>query len=466
MGRRLTSEATRLSGGGSDDRGLPPPLAGCSVFLPMSNPPSTDNLSRIHEAARDTVVAGDVDVMVCGAGPAGVAAAIRAGRAGARTRLVDVHGCLGGVWTAGLLSLVLDANKPHGLIPEIVGRLQRRQAHTTRRGPNFLYDPEQMKLVLEELCIEANVAIQYHTRVVDAKVNDARRLETVVTESKSGRQAWRAKVFIDCTGDGDLGALAGCEYQMGRPEDGATQPMSLMAIIAGPDPVESRQFHDIAAADRKEALLAELKRGGHHPSYEAATLFHLRERLYALMINHEYGVSSVDAQAVTEATIRARREVNHAVQALRSLGGMWGDLVLVASAAHIGVREGRRLCGRATVTADDLAAGRQRADSVCRAKFGMDVHSPDPQFSKSFDRRQRRAVLPYDIPYGALVAAGVDGLMMAGRCISGDFLAHSSYRVTGNAVTMGEAAGSAAAHCARNDCLPHEVKWPLAGQTP
>ncbi len=423
-------------------------------------------MPTVRESGREIVVADDVDVMVCGAGPAGVGAAIRAGRAGVRTRLVDVHGCLGGVWTAGLLSLVLDANKPHGLIPEIVERLQRRQAHTPRRGPNFLYDPEQMKLVLEEMCTEANVAIQYHTRVVAAKVNDSRRLEAVITESKSGRQGWRAKVFIDCTGDGDLGALAGCEYQIGRDEDGATQPMSLMAIVAGPDPAECQQFHDLTAVDRKEALFAEFKRGGHHPSYEAATLFHIRERLYALMINHEYGVNPVDAQAVTDATIRARREVDHAVQALRSLGGIWSDLQLVASAAHIGVREGRRLCGRATVTAEDLATGRMRPDSVCRAKFGMDVHSPDPNFSKSFDRRQRQKVLPYDIPYGALVAAGVDGLMMAGRCISGDFLAHSSYRVTGNAVTLGEAAGVAAAHCAQNNCLPHEVNWPLAGQTP
>lgn len=416
----------------------------------------------IHEADRITSVAEHADVIVCGAGPAGVAAALRAARAGARTRLLEVHGCLGGVWTAGLLSYVIDADKPQGLLPEIVGRLRERDAFKQRGGANFLYDTEQMKLVLEEMCGEAGVAIQYHTRVVAALKDATGRLETVITESKSGRQAWCAQVFIDCTGDGDLGALAGCEYEIGRPEDGATQPMSLMGMVAGPDPSECRRFYDRSFPDRKKDLLAELKRGGHDPSYEAATLFHIRENLYALMINHEYGVKPTDAQAVTDATIRARREVDHAAKALKSLGGVWSDLSLVATAAHIGVREGRRLRGRETLVADDLAAGRLRPDSVCRATFGMDVHSPDPEYSKSYDGRNRKVVRPYDIPYGALVAAGVDGLMMAGRCISGDFLAHSSYRVTGNAVTMGEAAGTAAAYCAKTDQLPHQLSWPIA----
>lgn len=421
--------------------------------------PSTKTV--IKEPGRSIPVAESVDVLVCGAGPAGVAAAIRAARAGARTRLLEVQGCLGGIWTAGLLSYVLDAGKPDSLLPEMVERLKQRGGHQARSGPNFLYDPEQMKLVLEEMCLEAGVAIQFHTRIVAADVNPSGRLQSVMTESKSGRQAWQSKVFIDCTGDGDLGALAGCGYELGRPGDGFTQPMSLMGLIAGPDPQACRRFHDINEPDRKASLLAELQRGGHHPSYEAATLFHIRDDLYALMINHEYNVSPIDAQAITDATIRGRLEVDKAVRALRSLGGIWSDLLLVATAAHIGVREGRRLRGRATVTAEDLVMGRERPDSVCRAAFGMDVHSPDPGHSKSFDDRKRQKVLPYDIPYGAIVAAGVDGLLMAGRCISGDFLAHSSYRVTGNAVTLGEAAGKAAAYCAMNALLPHEVTWPL-----
>lgn len=415
----------------------------------------------LYEAARETPVAEIVDVLVCGAGPAGVAAAIAAARHGAKTHLIDLHGCLGGVWTAGLLTYVIDAEKSTGLLPEIVTRLKARNAHRLRSGVNFVYDPEQMKLVLEELCMEAGVAIQLHTRVVSASVSPHGRLEAVVTESKSGREAWKAKAFIDCTGDGDLAALAGCRFSVGREESGESQPMSLMALVSGLDAEALAPFYCPSHPDRKEALLSEFRRAGHEPSYAAPTLFHIRDDLFGMMENHQYAIGHDDARAITDATLFARREIDQAVRALRSLGGVWANIQLVSTAAQIGVREGRRIEGRASVTVDDLISGRRHDDSVCRATFGMDVHSPNPKVSKHFDSSGRKPVLPYDIPYGALVAAGVDGLLMAGRCISGDFLAHSSYRVTGNAVPMGEAAGKAAAYCAIHQLLPHQIQWPL-----
>jgi len=125
---------------------------------------------------------------------------------------------------------------------------------------------------------------------------------------------------------------------------------------------------------------------------------------------------------------------------------------------HIGVREGRRIHGRYTVSTQDLVDGARHEDAVCRVTFGVDVHSPDPGKTKAIERTGVRAK-PYDIPYRALVAKDADGLLMAGRCISGDFLAHSSYRVTGNAVAMGEAAGVAAALAAKSGRLPHEIPW-------
>ncbi|HWL51860.1 MAG TPA: FAD-dependent oxidoreductase [Chthoniobacteraceae bacterium] len=414
----------------------------------------------LHEPARETPVAEETDVVVCGAGPAGVAAAIAAARGGARTRLLEVHGCLGGIWTAGLLTYVIDADKPTGLLPEIVARLKARSAYRQRSGANFVYDPEQMKLVLEAMCQEEGVAIQLHTRVVAAAKSPSGRLESVVTESKTGRQAWKASVFIDATGDGDLGALAGVRYDVGRGESGETQPMSLMALVAGLDPEAMDRFHRPANRSRREEFLAEFHRANHFPSYTAPSLFYIRDDLFALMANHVYAVSHADAQAITDATLRARREIDDGVRALRSLGGVWANLRLISTAAQIGVREGRRLHGRDAVTVGDLVAGRLREDGVCRARFGMDVHSPNPDASRAFDFSQRQPVRPYDIPYGALVAAGVDALLMAGRCISGDFLAHSSYRVTGNAVPMGEAAGKAAAYCALAGLLPCELEWP------
>ena len=406
--------------------------------------------STIQEVARETGVAAEADVVVCGAGPAGVAAAIAAARTGATVQLLEVHGCLGGVWTSGLLACILDVAKP-GLISEIVSTLEARGA---RCGKN--YDPEAMKLLLEQLCSDAGVAIQLHTRVV-ATQRHGQRLAAVMTESKSGRQAWRGKVFIDATGDGDLAALAGCSWSMGQADTGLVQPMSLMALVTGLKTAEVERF--IARSyDNKASLLAEMERAGVMPSYTRPTLFHVREDLFALMANHEYGVSALDAAKITQATINARAELHAMIPALRALGGVWANIQLITTADQIGVREGRRIRGRYTVTVKDLIEGRHHDDAVCRVNFPVDVHSIQRADGGAYTESGVRAK-PYDIPLRALIAADVDGLMMAGRCISGDFLAHASYRVTGNAVAMGEAAGVTAALAARLDVDPHEVPW-------
>jgi hypothetical protein len=204
-----------------------------------------------------------------------------------------------------------------------------------------------------------------------------------------------------------------------------------------------------------------IKDAGVVPSYSSPTLRHLHSGIFSLMTNHEYGVSAFDAGQITEATIRARAEVHAIVQALRKAGGPWKDLAVVATAEQIGIREARRIRGRYAVTADDVVNGTRHADAVCSAKFGFDVHDiyPDGNLPEEVKRYRSAGAKKYDIPLAALVAADVDGLMMAGRCISGDFLAHSSYRVTGNSVPMGEAAGKTCAASVRKGVMPHELSW-------
>jgi hypothetical protein len=182
------------------------------------------------------------------------------------------------------------------------------------------------------------------------------------------------------------------------------------------------------------------------------------------MTNHEYGVSAFDADAITAATLRARREIHEIVAGLKSIGGPWQDLAVVATAEQIGIREGRRVRGRYTLTAADLAKGLTHKQAVCKATFAIDVHALNDAGNKEINRDFKTGGMkPYDIPYPALVAADVDGLLMAGRCISGDFIAHSSYRVTGNAVPMGEAAGLAAALSIQQQVMPHELDWKAPG---
>lgn len=420
--------------------------------------------ASFREAARDLPLREATDVIVCGGGPAGIAAAIAAGRAGAKVRLLEVNGCLGGIWTAGLLCWILDwGNKP-GLMAEILKRLEAdgMRAKSPEGKPTNGYDPEAMKLLLEELCAEAGVTIHLHTRVCAANVDAAKRLTHVITESKSGREVYGAKVFVDCTGDGDLGALAGNGSDFGHPETGLGQPMSLMALLSGIEPDAIGEFYRTDDSKDwsgpKDRLRAVMEKAGNSPSYAKPTLFHLRDDLFALMANHEYGYNGTKAEDITRATLAARSELNKIARGLRSLGGPWGEVKLVATAEQIGVREGRRLRGRATVTADDLREGRTHDDAVCRVTFPIDIHSLDPKKEKGIEKAGFRAK-PYDIPLRALIAQDVDALLMAGRCISGDFIAHASYRVTGNSVPMGEAAGTTAALAAQRGKLPHEIPW-------
>jgi hypothetical protein len=418
---------------------------------------------RFAEPGRDVPLVSDVDVIVCGAGPAGVAAAITAARGGARVRLFEWRGCVGGVWTAGLLGYLLDFNKP-GFARELATKLAERGVRRGTSKGSITYEPEGMKLLLEDLLVEAGVKMQLHTRVA-AAYRDGRRLATIVTESKSGRQAWRAPVFIDTTGDGDLGALAGCEWEIGEAKDCPCQPMSLNALLVCKDAATLAPFIHVSDPDpsvalSKKAFLAEIRRAGLFPSYSSPTLWQVRDNLLLVMMNQEFGIKPYDAAEVTAATIRARAELNRIVNALRSLGGPWEAIQIAATAEQIGVRDGRRIRGRYVVTEQDVIAGARHEDAVVRPTFGVDIHALTAEHNETRAIENKGIkVKPYDIPLRALIAKDVDGLMMAGRCISGDFIAHASYRVTGNATSMGEAAGAVAALAAKSQRLPHQVEW-------
>jgi succinate dehydrogenase/fumarate reductase flavoprotein subunit len=146
------------------------------------------------------------------------------------------------------------------------------------------------------------------------------------------------------------------------------------------------------------------------------------------------------------------------IDGLREQGGIWKHLRLVATGTQIGIREGRRIHGRYMLTKEDLIKGATFKDGVCQATFVVDIHSLDPKKHRAYGTDGVTAK-PYEIPLRSLIAKDVDGLMMAGRCISGDFYAHASYRVTGNAVAMGQAAGNVAALAAQTNRLPHQVDW-------
>lgn len=407
-------------------------------------------------------VAGSADVVVAGGGPAGVCAAIAAAEAGADTLLIEEAGCLGGVWTSGALAWILDAeDKPSGtLLARIVRTLRRRGELEFAGDGTPAFNIEAMKALLDEFCMEAGVKIRCYTRVTSARRSADGAIACLVTESKSGCEAWRGRVFIDCTGDGDLGAAAGNPFELGDPREHRTQPMSLLALLAGLDAAQMRPYlirrgNWDEAADRFAALLCE---GDYRPSYRGVALFHLGNGLFMLMANHQYGYSGISAADLTAASIAARREIGRQVRILKTRGPAWENVRLVATGARIGVREGRRLAGRYCVTLDDVMNGRRHPDGICRVRFAIDVHALYPDGGCKLEDAPPKAEF-YEIPLRALIAGEVPNLLMAGRCISGDFFAHASYRVTGNAAVTGEAAGVLAALAARNRVFPGNVDY-------
>ncbi|MEK3723013.1 FAD-dependent oxidoreductase [Paenibacillus sp. FSL H8-0034] len=406
----------------------------------------------VIEKERKLEIAAYYDTIVCGGGPAGIAAAISAARNGARTLLIELSGCLGGIWTSGNLSIVLDGGGKEGIFRELLDRLEQEQAYLpTGYKSEFTYDAETMKLLLEQMCMNEGVDIQLHTRVVET-VTTNRHIDAVVTEGHSGRRALRAKVYIDATGSGDLAASAGCSYETGHPVTGKTQPASMLAIISG----VPKSQENTSVPSKHQEFREFLRTAGIEPSYQSPCIFRLpHPDLCFIMMNHEYGVKCDSTEDITNATVNGRKEIYDAVKLLREVPD-WEEVRLVSTSSHIGIREGRRITGLYKLSAEDLRQGRKFEDGICLVRFQVDIHALQSHDKIGYSN-ENVVSKPYQIPYRSLVAMDIDNLGLAGRNVSGDFWAHASYRVTGNSVPMGEAIGFAAATAAKLGCRLDEV---------
>lgn len=378
-----------------------------------------------------TPVAGSYDVVVCGGGPAGVCAAIGAARCGASVLLVEEQWSLGGMWTGGFVNPLFDYANKDGLMNEIVDTLKERGEWGGFWNKSFNY--EYMRAILEEKCTGAGVDLLYGTRAVDI-IKDDNRVTGIITENTDGRKAYLASCTIDATGNAHIAAKAGAAFQLGN-EDGDCQAMTLMFLVANipEDYIKGKMVYEelndaFTAAGKPERV-----------PFKVPYLIPVPNTHFGVFqLTHMRGYNPLSARELTNATMEGRAQVIEVFEAFKRYCPAFTGLELISSAPLLGVRETRRIEGEYTLVAEDLAEGRKFEDGITTVTFGVDIHVSRGTEQKCWP------VKPYQIPFRCLIPRGLEGLLVAGKTISGSHEAMASYRVTGNCAAMGEAAGFAA----------------------
>lgn len=407
-------------------------------------------MKTITEPSRSTPVWEDTDVLVAGGGPAGLGAAIGAARAGARVCLVEKHGFLGGMMTAGGVLNIRQYNDKQRLVIGGVGldlaeRLARAGGtqNSPREGTFVRQDPEITKWVAQEMALEAGVRLKLHT-LACAGLNDGATLGGLIVENKSGRGALAARVTIDATGDGDIIALSGAAFE----KDATLQPMTLTFIADGMA-FWPNGFTAEAKQKIKEAIDAKT-----FPCPKSPSLFALRRQgEYYFNATRVTGDSS-DADSLTNAEIEGRRQVMGLIAWLRANIPGCEKMELLRTGSQVGLRESRRLKGVYTLTREDVLGYREFEDGIARSAYAIDIHQAGGPGGEMTYLEPGRS---YSIPYRCLVPERLDGLLASGRCVSATRDALGSLRVMAVCMATGEAAGVAAAIAAREGVAPRAV---------
>jgi hypothetical protein len=435
------------------------------------------------------------DVVVLGAGAAGIAAAAAAAKGGARTLLVDAGPIPGGELLSGMaVDGALNARGEWivgGIARELFSELENLGGYI---GPlsdwrliwYVCVDPELMKLAVLRLLGRYKVNLLLHTVALEA-VHANGKVEGVVLLNKSGRRMVRAPVFIDCSGDGDLAVSAGAHFEKGSPQ-GEFQPVSIMFRMAGvekeplfsflrahPEHFALGESDAIRGGRSDEEIAAEVERQGEPCVFLKADGPMLRDaiksgemyptalvmvqptsRLRREVCLNTTRVANVDAtrtDALSSALTELATQVTQCARFMRKHVPGFGKAEISAIAPRVGIRETRRIVGEYSLSGEEVLRARKSDAAVAKGSHHVDIHQDGA--------KQVRIPVDsggsYDIPWGCLLPKGLKNVLMAGRCFSADRDAHGSARVMGPCLGMGHAVGSAAAIIA--DESIDDVRW-------
>lgn len=408
------------------------------------------------------------DIIVAGAGPAGICAAVAAARQGARVALIERYGVVGGNLTAGYVGPILGSVGPGTMRDEVCGLLGVKDNDWIGEQGNA-HDFEEAKFTLADLVAkESNIDVFLQTAVFDV-IKEDNVVKGLVCASNEGPLRFEAPVTIDCTGDGIVSFMAGAEVGKGR-EDGLMQPVTLEFTIDGVD--EERGLICIGDVDNVELngqrfldWCKDRAAEGKLPEKLAAVRLHPcvekgRRQVNTTQVNR---VDITRIEQIFPADYELRQQINLLRDFLRENLPGYENIKVIGSGTTTGVRESRRIMGDYVIDADELSAGKRFPDVIVHdALFIVDIHNPDGA-GQAEDKIQY--CQPYDLPYRCFLPKGLEGLMVAGRCISGTHRAHASYRVMSICMAMGEAVGIAAALSVQKGCTPRQLDVTLLQKT-
>jgi len=413
-------------------------------------------------------VVDEYDVVVCGGGVAGFVAAISAARNGAKTALIEQYGFLGGTATAGLVTPVTEfrkSGKPiiKGIPWEFMEKLINAGMALNDLSKDYvLIDQEYYKLVAQQMVVDAGVTLYLHSYITGIEM-DGNRISHVYIVNKSGNAALAAKTVIDCTGDAIVSYKAGAVKEECKEDSGYdVQPMTMgFSIYNVDDDAVDRYVQD--NPEQKGMLFQPQVEQAMREMGEEYIVPRNKIGLHKLLEPGEWNMNCSRIQklnnTVPEEYAKAYKQgleqVFFLMNFIHSLPGL-EQAKLKQVAPVMGVRESRRIEGIYTLEAEDLCEPPKKfEDSIAMGSFLLDLH-PTSGSRAGIDTRPIVANC-FQIPYRILVPKSVDGLLVAGRCVSGSRDAMSSIRVMPQAFAMGQAAGEAAAICVEQGIQPREV---------
>jgi len=416
----------------------------------------------------DTLNSGQ-DVVVCGGGPAGFAAALAAARQGAKVLLLERLSQVGGMATSGMVSHWLGGRSGdtkrwvvNGIFRECAKEAAQQGIAVLPRADAFAddkytpygqhkgllagipFDPFLMTPFLEKKLVDAGVEILYGVHVVDTIRSD-NSIRAVIGASKDGLVEYEAGAFVDCTADGDVSAAAGCPFDKGDDTGWCMGSSIILQLENVDEPALMAYVHDEDDPRMRKALAA-MKTDGYPFDQHQILVFVRMTRPGAFMLNGIYygDVDATKTESRTHALLTLHAGIPKVVQCLRKHVPGCANMTLRAYAHDLGTRETRRILGEYRLTVEDVQSGMTFTDTIGHSAYGWDLANRNG--SQAMHGRKPETI---PIPYGILVPQGIDNLICAGRCVSVERQVLGPLRVMAPIMAMGEAAGVAAAQVAK-----------------